>query len=178
MDLLSRLSDDFLKQIKEVIRKASENLQHGENTTMLPIVPNKRGRKTSTKLVFEVGFSFEPPKFCKDENIDLDKELLNLYEEGASRGNHVPRFSMKGRLENWLLEKRERCTSTTTSTKEERKTQYTYYHHLSSNLKFRSQPELIHFLLHGGLPHKQHRKQAKHGNKKRNRGCKKRKLAE
>ncbi|KAG5110529.1 hypothetical protein JHK82_039752 [Glycine max] len=125
MDLLSRLSDDFLKQIKEVIRKASENLQHGENTTMLPIVPNKRGRKTSTKLVFEVGFSFEPPKFCKDENIDLDKELLNLYEEGASRGNHVPRFSMKGRLENWLLEKRERCTSTTTSTKEERKTQYT-----------------------------------------------------
>ncbi|KAG4954143.1 hypothetical protein JHK84_040156 [Glycine max] len=139
MDLLSRLSDDFLKQIKEVIRKASENLQHGENTTMLPIVPNKRGRKTSTKLVFEVGFSFEPPKFCKDENIDLDKELLNLYEEGASRGNHVPRFSMKGRLENWLLEKRERCTSTTTSTKEERKTQYTVF--LTNNIESKQNME-------------------------------------
>ncbi|KAH1213160.1 hypothetical protein GmHk_14G041166 [Glycine max] len=123
MDLLSRLSDDFLKQIKVSESKCSPQISSILNTSILPIVPNKRGRKTSTKLVFEVGFSFEPPKFCKDQNIDLDKGLLNLYEEGASRGNHVPRFSMKGKLENWRLEKSERCTSTSTSTKEERKTQ-------------------------------------------------------
>ncbi|RDY04466.1 hypothetical protein CR513_11817, partial [Mucuna pruriens] len=106
----------------------------------------KRGRKTSTKLLLELPFSFEPPTFCLEENINLEKVLLNQFREGASRRDHVPKFSVTERLQNWLLEKRERRKD---ETKDDILIQDFYYRHLPSQMKLRSQLEVVNFLLHG-----------------------------
>ncbi|XP_029127890.1 uncharacterized protein LOC114916090 [Cajanus cajan] len=95
-DLFDRLKKAFVEQIKKVKRRTLENLQHDECELSVPAVPTsrtktiendnvdetsnkaqfKRGRKTTTKLLLEIPFSFEHPPFCFKENIDLEKVIV------------------------------------------------------------------------------------------------------
>ncbi|KAK7405412.1 hypothetical protein VNO78_06689 [Psophocarpus tetragonolobus] len=181
--LLHNLEKAFGDQLTKIKRGAQEHRPHGEQPIIIPTIPKpetqasendnsqetakkdqrKRGRKTTTKRVLEVPFSFELPTFCLEENIDLDIVLLNRFKEGESWGKHVPKFSVEERLQNWVLEKRERCkhvnkneTKKSTSVHQD-----CYFRHLTSQQTLRSQPEVINFLLHGDFPQKSGRKKAK-----------------
>ncbi|KAK7405411.1 hypothetical protein VNO78_06688 [Psophocarpus tetragonolobus] len=182
--LLYKLEKAFGDQLIKIKRRAQELLRHGEQPINVPTIPRpeteasendnsqetakkdqrKRGRKTTTKRVLEVPFSFEPPTFCLEENIDLEIVLLNRFkEEGENWGKHVPKFSVAERLQNWVMEKRERCkpenkdeTKKTTSVHQD-----CYFHHLPSQQTLRSQPEVINFLLHEDFPRKSGSKKAK-----------------
>ncbi|KAG5028445.1 hypothetical protein JHK87_011959 [Glycine soja] len=41
----------------------------------------KRGRKTTSKVLFQVPFSFQPPEFCLKENINLEIKTLRSHHE-------------------------------------------------------------------------------------------------
>ncbi|KAL2336844.1 hypothetical protein Fmac_011290 [Flemingia macrophylla] len=95
-DILNRLEKAFMDQIKQEVKRGMENKQDEEHTLPVPTVPmtqtkaiendnvdetsrkaqGKRGRKRTTKLLFEIPFSFEQPRFCLEENINLDKVIV------------------------------------------------------------------------------------------------------
>ncbi|QCE11566.1 hypothetical protein DEO72_LG10g2799 [Vigna unguiculata] len=117
----------------------------------------RKRKNTTTKLLFEVPFSFQTPRFCLVENIDLDIVLLNRFKEGGSWGNHVPQFSLAERFQNWLLEKRERNRDNNNGIL----IKDWFYHHLPSQQTLRSQQEVFHFLITGDLYMKDISKKAK-----------------
>ncbi|CAJ1796170.1 unnamed protein product [Sphenostylis stenocarpa] len=162
--LLKRLKKSFHEQLKDANRRSLEDIQHGEHPSVEPTGPmvpeperkahRKKRRNTTTKLLFEVPFSFETPKFCLEENIDLDIVLLNRFREGGSWGNHVPQFSVAERLQNWRLEKRERNRDNNNGIL----IKDWFYHHLPSQQTLRSQLEVFNFLIHGDVPPKDSKK--------------------
>ncbi|KAG5039913.1 hypothetical protein JHK82_012067 [Glycine max] len=139
-DILERLWKDFEDQLWKAKTIASERLRLGGDSSVAPTFPmietnasdntdetsrkcdlyddvahmqtlRKRGRKTTSKVLFQVPFSFQPPEFCLKENINLEIVLLNRFKNESSWGNHVPKFSVEERLKNWVIEKRERMQS-------------------------------------------------------------------
>ncbi|ESW12600.1 hypothetical protein PHAVU_008G126400 [Phaseolus vulgaris] len=117
----------------------------------------RKRRNTTTKLLFEVPFSFQIPTFCLMENIDLNIVLLNRFREGGSWGNHIPQFSIAERFQNWLLEKRERNRDNNNGIL----IKDWFYHHLPSQQTLRSQQEVFNFLITGDIHLKDINKKAK-----------------
>ncbi|KAG2404849.1 uncharacterized protein HKW66_Vig0244960 [Vigna angularis] len=164
---LNRLKRAFHDQLRNANMRALKDLQHGEHPLVVPASPmvpqtqrkahRRKRRNTTTKLLFEVPFSFETPTFCVVENIDLDIVLLNRFREGRSWGNHVPEFSVAERFQNWLLEKRERNRDNNNGIL----IKDWFYHHLPSQQTLRSQQEVFNFLITGDLPLKYISKNAK-----------------
>ncbi|KAG5028448.1 hypothetical protein JHK87_011962 [Glycine soja] len=100
-DILERLWKDFEDQLWKAKTIASERLRLGGDSSVAPTFPmtetnasdntdetsrkcdlyddvahmqtlRKRGRKTTSKVLFQVPFSFQPPEFCLKENINLE----------------------------------------------------------------------------------------------------------
>ncbi|KAG5039907.1 hypothetical protein JHK85_012383 [Glycine max] len=109
-DILERLWKDFEDQLWKAKTIASERLRLGGDSSVAPTFPmpetnasdnadetsrkcdlyddvahmqtlRKRGRKTTSKVLFQVPFPFQPPEFCLKENINLDIKTLRSHQE-------------------------------------------------------------------------------------------------
>ncbi|KAK7338933.1 hypothetical protein VNO77_19567 [Canavalia gladiata] len=149
-DLMNKIVSSFQNQLTEVMNRmtALQNEQDHQHALAAPVIGpenvkdtsvRKRGRKYTTSLVGEIYFAFEPPKFCVEENIDLDKVLICRFRD-AIEGKLVSKLSTTERLQNWKVEKRARHSA---------KVQDLYYYHLPSQLKLRSRTLVYQFLLDG-----------------------------
>ncbi|KAG5028433.1 hypothetical protein JHK87_011947 [Glycine soja] len=115
-DILERLWKDFEDQLWKAKTIASERLRLGGDSSVAPTFPmpetnasdnadetsrkcdlyddvahmqtlRKRGRKTTSKVLFQVPFSFQPPEFCLKENINLDIYYIHSASQKTLRSH-------------------------------------------------------------------------------------------
>ncbi|KAG5002318.1 hypothetical protein JHK87_023390 [Glycine soja] len=116
-DILERLWNDFEDQLRKAKTIASEHLRLGGDSSVAPIFPmpetnasdnanetsrkcdlyddvahmqtlRKRGRKTTSKVLFQVPFSFQPPEFCLKENINLEIYYIHSASQKTLRSHN------------------------------------------------------------------------------------------
>ncbi|KAG5154093.1 hypothetical protein JHK82_012062 [Glycine max] len=115
-DILERLWKGFEDQLWKAKTIASERLRLGGDSSVAPTFPmletnasdnadetsrkcdlydevahmqtlRKRGRKTASKVLFQVPFSFQPPEFCLKENINLDIYYIHSASQKTLRSH-------------------------------------------------------------------------------------------
>ncbi|KAI9100038.1 hypothetical protein K1719_024256 [Acacia pycnantha] len=144
-----------IEDMKVMSKKGPSESHHAQ--LVLPLsskspeqMPIKRGKKRTTKVVGEFSLSYEVPRFCIDNNIDLDKSIL-YDDRSASDASKSRQFSFTERLQNWTLEQRKRISGTSDI----------FFNHMISGSSFRTKKELLNFLIYEKYPSKPNYKKDK-----------------
>ncbi|KAG5154096.1 hypothetical protein JHK82_012065 [Glycine max] len=89
-DILERLWKDFEDQLWCDLYDDVAHMQ----------TLRKRGRKTTSKVLFQVPFSFQPPEFCLKENINLEIVIEFLLDVEIPRKGGSKKAKVVGAVDN------------------------------------------------------------------------------